>query len=288
MRRAIALSALGLGTTSPNPPVGCVILDAAGRVAGEGHHERKGGPHAEVQALTAAGSDAAGGTAMVTLEPCNHRGRTPACHQALIDAGVARVVIAVIDPTSRGEGGAALLRAAGVDVEVGVLAEEALLALGPWLMALRERRPHVTWLYGVADEGLVPVSDSVADRARAGFDAVLRDGGRLEEGMPGAHGADVFSLPEIDPSADPLAVLSRLYESGVRSLLLHGGRQAAQPFLDARTIDRVTVHMAGIAASNRPEGDWWLMPPDFRLERVRKVGGELVIDAAYELGPAAS
>jgi diaminohydroxyphosphoribosylaminopyrimidine deaminase/5-amino-6-(5-phosphoribosylamino)uracil reductase len=130
MRLAVALSAHGLGTTSPNPPVGCVILTGDGEIAGTGYHQRKGESHAEVQALTAAGSRAAGGTAVVTLEPCNHVGRTPACRQALIDARVARVVISTLDPTSRGEGGAAMLKAAGVDVEIGVLADETRLVLG--------------------------------------------------------------------------------------------------------------------------------------------------------------
>src|SRR5262245_5573996 len=125
MRLAIALSARGLGTTSPNPPVGCVILDPNGDIAGTGFHERKGAPHAEAPALAAAGPRAKGGTAVVTLEPCNHIGRTPACRQALLDAHIARVVIALIDPTSRGQGGAAVLRTSGVDVEVGVLADEA-------------------------------------------------------------------------------------------------------------------------------------------------------------------
>ncbi len=83
MRRAIALSALGFNTTSPNPPVGCVILDSTGQPVGEGYHLRKGEPHAEVHALAAAGVYATGGTAVVTLEPCNHYGRTPPCHQSL-------------------------------------------------------------------------------------------------------------------------------------------------------------------------------------------------------------
>ena len=104
MRRAIALSAAGLGTTSPNPPVGCVLLGPGGEIVGEGFHEREGEAHAEVQALTAAGSLAAGATAVVTLEPCNHQGRTPPCRQALIDAGIRRAVVAGIDPTSRGAG----------------------------------------------------------------------------------------------------------------------------------------------------------------------------------------
>ncbi len=141
MRRAIALSAAGLGTTSSNPPVGCVLFDAQGRIVGEGYHERKGEAHAEAQALAAAGPLATGATAVVTLEPCNHRGRTPACRQALIDAGVRRAVIAVIDPTSRGEGGVAALRQAGVDVETGVLAAEAQVVLGGWLSGIKNRRP---------------------------------------------------------------------------------------------------------------------------------------------------
>src|SRR6266699_5315174 len=117
MRRAIALSAAGLGSTSPNPPVGCVLLDAGGQLAGEGYHERKGEAHAEAQALAAAGARARGGTAVVTLEPCNHHGRTPPCTDALRAAGVARVVYAVSDPNPVAAGGAGVLRAAGVVVE---------------------------------------------------------------------------------------------------------------------------------------------------------------------------
>ncbi|WP_370670762.1 bifunctional diaminohydroxyphosphoribosylaminopyrimidine deaminase/5-amino-6-(5-phosphoribosylamino)uracil reductase RibD, partial [Kribbia dieselivorans] len=98
MRRAIELSRLALGRTSPNPVVGCVILDAAGEIAGEGFHAQAGRPHAEVEALRAAGASSRGGTAVVTLEPCNHTGRTGPCTQALLDAGIARVIVAVTDP----------------------------------------------------------------------------------------------------------------------------------------------------------------------------------------------
>lgn len=151
MRRAILLSAFGLGTTSPTPPVGCVIFDRAGRPVSEGHHERKGEAHAETLALSGAGPAAAGGTAVATLEPCNHFGRTPPCHQALIDAGIRRVVIGVLDPTSRGEGGAVRLRAAAVRVEVGVGEQEARLVLCPWLAALHTGRPTVAWADQVLD-----------------------------------------------------------------------------------------------------------------------------------------
>lgn len=98
MRRAIELGARGLGTTSPNPVVGCVLLDAAGTVVGEGFHAYTGGPHAEIVALAQAGERARGGTAVVTLEPCDHTGRTGPCSHALVRAGIARVVVAVPDP----------------------------------------------------------------------------------------------------------------------------------------------------------------------------------------------
>src|SRR3954468_8415963 len=105
MARAVELSALGLGTTSPNPVVGCVVLDGDGEPAGEGWHSYAGGPHAEVNALAAAGDRARGGTAVVTLESCNHTGRTGPCSQALLAAGVARVVYAVADPGEQAGGG---------------------------------------------------------------------------------------------------------------------------------------------------------------------------------------
>src|SRR5947209_16400056 len=125
MRRAIALAARGLGFTSPNPVVGCVVLDAEGRIAGEGWHQGAGGPHAEIHALRAAGERARGGTAVVTLEPCNHTGRTGPCARAIIDAGISRVVYAVADADPTAAGGAETLRAAGIDIAAGLLEEEA-------------------------------------------------------------------------------------------------------------------------------------------------------------------
>src|SRR5262249_60695119 len=107
------------------PPVGAVVLGAAGNIAGEGFTMPPGGPHAEVVALRAAGERARGGTAISTLEPCDHHGRTPPCSRALIEAGVARVVYAVDDPVPGHGGGASALRGAGVDVEAGLLEQEA-------------------------------------------------------------------------------------------------------------------------------------------------------------------
>jgi diaminohydroxyphosphoribosylaminopyrimidine deaminase/5-amino-6-(5-phosphoribosylamino)uracil reductase len=266
MRRAIALSAFGLGTTSPNPPVGCVILDPDGRIIGEGFHERKGDPHAEAHALAAAGKRAKGATAVVTLEPCNHVGRTPACRQLLIDAGVARVVVAVVDPTSRGEGGAAVLRDAGVDVETGVLADEARLVLGTWLTALDLKRPVMTWAYTLRVNGIGALDDEMTRDLRSQADAVLSEDGTVAEGVPGSHGQGTLRLPTETRPGYPHAALGALYAGGVRSLLLLGGQVLAEPFLSAGLIDRVTVYLERRdEPSSGPALPWALAPHGFRI-----------------------
>ncbi|WP_189130340.1 bifunctional diaminohydroxyphosphoribosylaminopyrimidine deaminase/5-amino-6-(5-phosphoribosylamino)uracil reductase RibD [Wenjunlia tyrosinilytica] len=159
MRRAILLAARGLGSTSPNPIVGCVVLDPAGEVVGEGWHERAGGPHAEVNALRQAGERARGGTAVVTLEPCNHTGRTGPCALALIDAGITRVVHAVADPHPLANGGAATLAAAGIDVEGGLLADEAAASNEAWLISVLRGRPFVLWKYAATLDGRIAALD---------------------------------------------------------------------------------------------------------------------------------
>lgn len=143
MARALALAALGRRSTQPNPRVGCVIAQGE-RIIGEGWHQRAGGPHAEVYALREAGAAARGATAFVTLEPCNHHGRTPPCSEALVAAGVARVVYACGDPNPRVDGsGAARLRAAGIEVATGLMAAEGEeLNLG-FFSRMRRGRP---WL----------------------------------------------------------------------------------------------------------------------------------------------
>src|SRR5690349_12875235 len=125
MHRALALGETVRGRTSPNPPVGAVILDADGALAGEGATDPAGGPHAEVNALAAAADKARGGTAVVTLEPCAHTGRTAPCVDALVDAGIAKVIYAVDDPNPEASGGADNLRDRGVDVVGGVDREDA-------------------------------------------------------------------------------------------------------------------------------------------------------------------
>lgn len=163
MRRALAASDGAHGTTSPNPAVGCVVLDADGRVAGTGATAPPGGPHAERVALAQAGPRARGGTAVVTLEPCDHRGRTGPCTQALLDAGIVRVHAALTDPNPVAAGGLERLRAAGVEVTLGTLADE--VARGPlrgWLHRQRTGRPHVTWKVATTLDGRVAAADGTS------------------------------------------------------------------------------------------------------------------------------
>jgi len=144
MARALRLAERGRYSTAPNPRVGCVLV-RGGEVVGEGWHERAGGPHAEIVALAAAGTAARGATAYVSLEPCCHRGRTGPCTEALIEAGVARVIYGADDPNPRVAGeGAARLRAAGIDVAGGLLAAQSERLNAGFIMRMRHGRPRVT------------------------------------------------------------------------------------------------------------------------------------------------
>lgn len=163
MRRARELGASVLGTTSPNPAVGAVILAADGTPVGEGATAPPGGPHAEVAALARAGERARGGTAVVTLEPCSHTGRTGPCADALVAAGIDRVVLAVPEPTELAGGGTERLRGAGIEVVVGVEQEEAEAgALGAWLTGVREQRPFVVWKVAATLDGRVAAADGTS------------------------------------------------------------------------------------------------------------------------------
>lgn len=296
MRQAIALSALGLGTTSPNPPVGCVILDPEGYIVGQGYHQRKGEPHAEAHALAAAGGRAAGGIAVVTLEPCNHRGRTPPCHQTLIDARIKRVVIALIDPTSRAEGGAAKLQAAGLDVEVGVLADEARLVLGPWLSSLKTGRPHLTWAYVLTSDEHIsalsapdPAISGAAQNLRTTVDAVLFEDGHVEEGAPSGHGQGMLQLNPRPLGAGPSAVLVSLHAGGVRSVLLSAGWTIAEPFVLAGLIDQTIAYLTVDALRTSPpfhahQTPWSLVPPGFEVASIERLGDRVKVVGVPDSG----
>lgn len=158
MSRALELAREGLYSAAPNPRVGCVLV-AGDTAVGEGFHARTGGPHAEVEALDAAGSQARGATAYVGLEPCSHHGRTAPCVEALISAGIGRVVAAMADPNPRVAGrGFAALRAAGVEVRVGLMAEEAAALNAGFVSRMRRQRPRVTIKLGASLDGRIAMA----------------------------------------------------------------------------------------------------------------------------------
>lgn len=159
MRRAIELAATPGVPLHPNPRVGCVILAPDGSVVAEGRHRGAGTPHAEVDALAAAGDRAGGATAVVTLEPCDHTGRTGPCSQALIEAGIARVVVAQRDPNPVAGGGLETLLAAGVTVEQGLLEADARALNRAWTFAHEHGRPFVTWKFATTLDGRSAAAD---------------------------------------------------------------------------------------------------------------------------------
>lgn len=163
MAGAVALGERGRLTTAPNPWVGCLVVTADGLVVGRGFHQRAGEPHAEVHALREARDRARGATAYVTLEPCAHQGRTPPCAPALVEAGVARVVVAVLDPDEKVAGrGVEIVRAAGITVEVGVGAEAAARSLAPYLHHRRTGRPLCLLKTAASIDGRTAAADGTS------------------------------------------------------------------------------------------------------------------------------
>lgn len=163
MQRAIALAEKGLGKTAPNPIVGAVIIDSTGNIVGEGFHDRvNSADHAEVVAIKAAAGITKGATIVVSLEPCNHKGSTGPCVQAIIDAGITTVVFAVSDPNKKAAGGADTLRAAGINVIQNVLQEEAADSNRAWLMKIKKNRPFFTWKVAATLDGKVAAADGTS------------------------------------------------------------------------------------------------------------------------------
>jgi diaminohydroxyphosphoribosylaminopyrimidine deaminase / 5-amino-6-(5-phosphoribosylamino)uracil reductase len=185
MVRALELAATPGVPWSPNPRVGCVLLAPDGSTVAEGYHRGAGTPHAEADALARAGDRARGTTAVVTLEPCNHTGRTGPCAEALVAAGVSRVVFAQADPNPVATGGTETLLTAGVDVESGLLADEALALNRAWAFAVVHGRPFVTWKFATTLDGRSAAVDGTSrwvsslparrdtHRLRAECDAIL-------------------------------------------------------------------------------------------------------------------
>lgn len=203
MRRAIALAKRGEGRVEPNPMVGCVIV-RGGKIIGEGYHRRFGGPHAEIEALRSASTSPRGATVYVSLEPCCHQGKTPPCSTALIEAGVGRVVAAIRDPSPPVCGkGLRALRRAGVRVEVGVLADEAVALIAPFATRIRLDRPYVIGKWAQSLDGKLAgargeskwISCSASrrrvHRLRARVDAVLVGSGTVLSDDPALTARDV-------------------------------------------------------------------------------------------------
>lgn len=279
MSRAVALSRAVVGTTSPNPPVGAVVLDAAGAVVGEGATQPPGGPHAEVVALRQAGERARGGTLVCTLEPCSHTGRTGPCTTAVAEAGVTRVVVGALDPTPLGGGGTRVLRAAGVVVEHAGLPVDS--PLEAWLTAQRTGRPHVTWKSAATLDGRSAAADGTSrwitgeparadvHRLRAACDAVV---------------AGVGTVLADDPQLT------------VRPSTLLAGRQPLRVVVDSRRRAPATARVFDDAAEtlhavvgHKPDGALALPPgPDGRVDLVALLGALFergVVSVLLEGGP---
>lgn len=289
LRRAHEL-ARGGPAADPNPRVGAVIVDSSGVVVGEGWHEGAGTPHAEPRALEAAGNRATGGTAYVSLEPCAHRGRTPACVDALIAAGVRRVVFAAADPNPVARGGAAVLQEAGIEV-VGPAASEESDLNRYWSFAVQHGRPFVTWKVGATLDGRVAAADGSsrwitgaesrsdvhARRATAG--AVLVGTGTVLADDPSLTVRDADDQPvgrqplrvvmgerEVPAAArvngpgdvlhlrthDPVEALKALQDKEIRHLWLEGGPTVSAAFVGAGLVDEVLVYLAPTLLGDGP------------------------------------
>lgn len=291
MRAALDAARLGPVVDS-NPRVGCVVVDRDGRVVAVGHHRGAGTPHAEVDALAAAGGRARGGTAYVTLEPCHHTGRTGPCTQALLAAGITTVRYAVADPNPTAAGGAAHLAAHGVDVAAGPMTEEAEDLNRTWLHARRTGRPFVTWKLASTLDGRVAAADRTSrwitgSAARADVHALRATCGAVVVGT-GTALADDPALTVRDPDGtpapvqplrvvvgssplpaearllddsaptlaidthDPAAVLAELQARGIHHALLEGGPRLAAAFWRAGLVDEVVAYVAPVLLGAGP------------------------------------
>jgi len=308
LERALELAEHGRVTTHPNPVVGAVVV-AGDEVVGEGWHERKGGPHAEVVALEAAGERARGATVYVTLEPCAHHGTTPPCVDALLEAGVARVVAGQLDPFPGHGGGLDRLRDSGVHVELadGELAFRCRQQVEEWRTWVGTGRPFVTYKVAVALDGRVRVpgarwvtgddSRRLVHVLRAQSDAVAVGMGTVRWDNPRLDARDVpvvrqprriafgrGPLPdgsELELRSGPLRdELEQLGSEGVQSLLLEGGPTLAAAFLEGGLVDKVLVFVAPRISGEGPgmlEG----LPRPLELTRMqaRPIGDDVLIQA---------
>ena len=282
MRRAFELASRG-PLVGGNPQVGCVLLDADGTVVAEGWHRGAGTPHAEVDALSSVG-DARGLTAVVSLEPCNHTGRTGPCAVALIEAGIGKVVYAVPDPGAISGHGAERIAEAGIPVSHGVLREEGEALLHPWLEVMRRGRPWVTvkwastldgraaaadgssqWITGAAARQRVHEQRAASDAILVGTGTVLADDpsltarGEAGELLPAQPLPVVVGERDIPADAklrehprgvlvtrtrDLGAVLRDLHEKAIRRVYVEGGPTLASAVIAAGYADEYAIYLA--------------------------------------------
>jgi diaminohydroxyphosphoribosylaminopyrimidine deaminase / 5-amino-6-(5-phosphoribosylamino)uracil reductase len=303
LERALELAERGRGTTHPNPLVGAVVV-RDGEVVGEGWHERKGEPHAEVIALRAAGDRARGATLYVTMEPCAHHGSTPPCTEAVVGARVGRVVAASLDPNPEAGGGLEVLGAAGVEVELDDRFEARQLNEA-WRTWVAEGRPFVTykvavtldgcvrvpgrrWVSGVESRRLVHELRAVSDAVAVGMGTVRADDPRLDARgvdaprqprrlafgsgpLPGGSGLELRSGPLRDE-------LEALAAEGVQSLLLEGGPTLAGAFFAEGLVDKVLVFVAPTLAGEGPRAfDAVDAPAALRRLTAHRVGEDVLL-----------
>jgi diaminohydroxyphosphoribosylaminopyrimidine deaminase/5-amino-6-(5-phosphoribosylamino)uracil reductase len=282
MRHALSLAGHG-PVTGGNPQVGCVLVSDDGTIVAEGWHRGAGTPHAEVDALSKV-QDASGLTAVVTLEPCNHTGRTGPCSEALLAAGIRRVVYAVSDPGVASSGGATRLRDAGVEVVEGVLAPEVTASILPWLTSARLGRPWVTVKWASSLDGRAAADDGSSrwitgtaarqrvHEQRAQSDAILvgtgtaiaddpsltarGDAGELLRHQPFPVVVGERTLPDDarlrrHPAGlielhtrDLEAALVELFDRGIRRVFVEGGPTVASALIAAGLVDEYLVYLA--------------------------------------------
>ena len=277
MQRAIDLSAIGLGKTFPNPIVGAVLADKDGQIIGEGFHQ--GGEHAEVLAIKNAGVIPDGAKLFVTLEPCNHTGKTPPCTDAIIDAGIKNVIYAVTDPNPIAAGGAAKLSESGIKVESGLLAKSAEAVNQDWLSKLANNRPRFIWKIASTLDGKVAAADgsskwitSEAARAdvaklRSQADAILTSTKTVITDNPTLDSKGVGRNPHrivmgnstIDPKSNVLndgaptqiiksreisALIEFVNQAGFNRVLVESGPTFGSALLAAGLIDEVILYLA--------------------------------------------
>jgi diaminohydroxyphosphoribosylaminopyrimidine deaminase / 5-amino-6-(5-phosphoribosylamino)uracil reductase len=305
LERALELAERGRGRVEGTHPLVGAVLERDGEVVGEGWYAGRGTPHAEVAALAAAGERARGATLYVSLEPCSHHGTTPPCADAVVSAGVARVVAAVGDPNPKVNGrGFERLRAAGVDVEVAGL-WEARVQNEAWRVWIAEVRPFVTYKVATTVDGRVTVPGSRwvtgedsrrrVHELRAASDAVAVGMGTVRADSPvlTARGLGVARQPRrlafgrgpLPPGSElelrsgpPEQELRELASEGVRSVLLEGGPTLATSFLAAGLVDKLLVFVAPILSGSGPRAFHHLpAPQEVRRVRLERVGEDVLV-----------